>query len=191
MIYSLYQNERINLMIKSYPTLDKLEQIMATSRGKWYITAPNREGYKTLSILWENTSSNITDAASERSLLLAALIITNSEDAPVQPLAIEDPNLDIRNIMKDTHIYIIPNDRSDNELDDDDLNYKLNVSIFCDQNRQADHPYLVVLRKLLTVISEQELNDYLEKTFDNVIYGESIFNYCGVINETFTFGQLD
>ena len=57
--------------------------------------------------------------------------------------------------------------------------------------RQAEHPYLVVLKELLTVISEQELNDYLEKTFDNIIYGESIFNYCGVINETFTFGQLD
>ena len=180
-------------MIKSYPTLDKLEHIMATCNGNWYITAPNREGYKTLSILWENTSSNISDAASERSLLLAALIITNSEDAPVQPLAVENPDLylDIRNIVKDTHIYIIPNNRSDNELDDDDLNYKLNVSIFCDQTRQAEHPYLVVLKELLTVISEQELNDYLEKTFDNIIYGESIFNYCGVINETFTFGQLD
>lgn len=167
-------------MTKSYPTLDKLEQIMATCNGNWYITAPNREGYKTLSILWENTSSNITDAASERSLLLAALIINNSEDAPVQPLAIEDPNLylDIRNIVKDTHIYIVPN-------------YDLDVSIFCDQTRQAEHPYLVVLKELLTVISEQELNDYLEKTFDNIIYGESIFNYCGVINETFTFGQLD
>lgn len=167
-------------MTKSYSTLDKLEQHMAASRGDWYITAPNREGYKTLSILWENTSSNITDAASERSLLLAALIITNSEDAPVQPLAIEDPNLylDIHNIMKDTHIYIVPN-------------YDLDVSIFCDQTRQAEHPYLVVLKELLTIISEQELNDYLEKTFDNVIYGESIFNYCGFIGETFTFGQLD
>ena len=167
-------------MTKSYSTLDKLEQIMATCNGNWYITAPNREGYKTLSILWENTSSNITDAASERSLLLAALIITNSEDAPVQPLAIDDPNLylDIHNIMKDTHIYIVPN-------------YDLDISIFCDQTRQAEHPYLVVLRELLTIISEQELNDYLEKTFDNIIYGESIFNYCGVINETFTFGQID
>ena len=167
-------------MTKSYPTLDKLEQIMATCNGNWYITAPNREGYKTLSILWETSSSNITDAASERSLLLATSIITNSEDAPVQPLAIEDPNLylDIHNIMKDTHIYIVPN-------------YDLDVSIFCDQTRQAEHPYLVVLRELLTIISEQELNDYLEKTFDNIIYGESIFNYCGVINETFTFGQID
>ena len=167
-------------MTKSYPTLDKLEQIMATCNGNWYITAPNREGQKTLSILWENTSSNITDAASERSLLLAALIINNSEDAPVQPLAIEDPNLylDIRNIVKDTHIYIVPN-------------YDLDVSIFCDQTRQAEHPYLVVLKELLTVISEQELNDYLEKTFDKIIDGESIFNYCGVINETFTFGQID
>lgn len=167
-------------MTKSYPTLDKLEQHMAASKGSWYITAPNREGYKTLSILWENTSSNITDAAFERSLLLAALIITNSEDAPVQPLAIEDPNLylDIRNIMKDTHIYIVPN-------------YDLDVSIFCDQTRQAEHPYIAVLKELLTVISEQELNNYLEKTFDNTIYGESIFNYCGVINETFTFGQID
>lgn len=153
---------------------------MATCNGNWYITAPNREGYKTLSILWGNTSSNITNAASERSLLLAALIITNSEDAPVQPLAIDDPNLylDIHNIMKDTHIYIVPN-------------YDLDISIFCDQTRQAEHPYLVVLRELLTIISEQELNDYLEKTFDNIIYGESIFNYCGVINETFTFGQID
>lgn len=180
-------------MIKSYPTLDKLEQIMATSRGKWYITAPNHDGYKTLSLLWENTSSNITDVTSERSLLLAALIITNSEDAPVQPLAVEDTNLylDIRNIVKDTHIYIIPNDRSDNELDDDDLNYKLNISIFCDQTRQTQHPYLTVLKELLTVISEQELNDWLEKTFDNTIYGDSILNYCGFVNETFTFGQLD
>lgn len=167
-------------MTKSYPTLDKLEQIMAACNGNWYITAPNRDGYKTLSILWETSSSNITDAASERSLLLAALIITNSEDAPVQPLAIEDPNLylDIRNIMKDTHIYIVPN-------------YDLDVSIFCDQTRQAEHPYLVVLKELLTVISEQELNDYLEKTFDNTIYGDSILNYCGFVNETFTFGQLD
>ena len=179
-------------MTKSYPTLDKLEQIMATCNGNWYITAPNREGYKTLSILWENTSSNITDAASERSLLLATLIITNSEDAPVQPLAIEDPNLylDIRNIVKDTHIYIVPNDRSDDELNDN-LNYKLNVSIFYDQTRQAQHPYLAVLKELLTVISEQELNDWLEKTFGNTIYGDSIFNYCGLVGDTFTFGQLD
>ena len=174
-------------MTKSYPTLDKLAQHMAASRGSWYITAPNCEGYKTLSILWENTSSNISDAASERSLLLAALIITNSEDAPVQPLAIEDPNLylDIRNIVENTNIYIIPDN------DKDDLNYKLDVSIFCDQTRQAEHPYLAVLKELLTVISEQELNDYLEKTFDNIIYGKSIFNYCGLVGDIFTFGQLD
>ena len=174
-------------MTKSYPTLDKLEQHMAASRGSWYITAPNCEGYKTLSILWENTSSNISDAASERSLLLAALIITNSEDAPVQPLAVENPNLylDIRNIVENTNIYIIPDN------DKDDLNYKLDVSIFCDQTRQAEHPYLAVLKELLTVISEQELNDYLEKTFDNIIYGESIFNYCGLVGDIFTFGQLD
>lgn len=167
-------------MTKSYPTLDKLEQHMAASRGTWYVTAPNSEGYKTLSLLWENTSSNISDAASERSLLLAALIITNSEDAPVQPLAVENPDLylDIRNIVENTNIYIIPD-------------YELNISIFCDQTRQTEHPYRTVLRELLTVISEQELNDWLEKTFDNTIYGESIFNYCGVINETFTFGQLD
>lgn len=167
-------------MTKSYPALDKLEQHMAASKGSWYITAPNSDGYKTLSILWETTSSMISDAKSERSLLLAALIITNSEDAPVQPLAVEDPNLylDIRNIVENTNIYIIPD-------------YELNISIFCDQTRQAEHPYLVVLRELLTIISEQELNDYLEKTFDNIIYGESIFNYCGVINETFTFGQID
>ena len=176
-------------MTKSYPTLDKLEQHMSASRGSWYVTAPNSEGYKTLSILWENTSSMIGDAASERSLLLAALIITNSEDAPVQPLAVEDPNLylDIRNIVENTNIYIIP----DNNSDDDDLNYKLDVSIFCDKTRQTQHPYLTVLRKLLTVVSEQELNDYLEKTFDNIIYGESIFNYCGLLGNTFTFGQLD
>lgn len=175
-------------MTKSYPTLDKLEQHMAASRGSWYVTAPNCEGYKTLSILWENTSSNISDAASERSLLLAALIISNSEDAPVQPLALEDTSLylNIRNIVKGTNIYIIPDDEPDNDLD-----YKLNVSIFCDQNRQAEHPYLAVMKELLTVISEQELNDYLEKTFDNIIYGESIFNYCGLVGDTFTFGQLD
>ena len=175
-------------MTKSYPTLDKLEQIMATCNGNWYITAPNSEGYKTLSILWENTSSMIGDAKSERSLLLAALIITNSEDAPVQPLAVEDPNLylDIRNIVENTNIYIIP----DND-DEDDLDYKLDVSIFCNQTRQTQHPYLTVLKELLTVISEQELNDYLEKTFDNIIYGESIFNYCDLVGDTFTFGQLD
>lgn len=167
-------------MTKSYPTLDKLEQHMAASRGSWYVTAPNREGYKTLSILWKTSSSNITDAASERSLLLAALIITNSEDAPVQPLAVENPDLylDIRNIMKDTHIYTVPD-------------YDLDISIFCDQTRQTQHPYLTVLKELLTVISEQELNDWLEKTFDNTIYGDSILNYCGFVNETFTFGQID
>lgn len=167
-------------MTKSYPTLDKLEEQMAKYKGNWYITAPNSDGYKTLSILWETTSSMISDAKSERSLLLAALIITNSEDAPVQPLAVEDPNLylDIRNIVENINIYIIPD-------------YELNISIFCDQTRQTEHPYRTVLRKLLTVISEQELNDWLEKTFDNTIYGDSILNYCGFVNETFTFGQID
>lgn len=40
-------------------------------------------------------------------------------------------------------------------------------------------------------IKSQLDNDILEKTFDNIIYGESIFNYCGLVGDTFTFGQLD
>ena len=78
-------------MTKSYPTLDKLEEQMAAMEGTWYITAPNSEDYKTLSLLWYNSSSNITNVLSERSVLLAALILTSSPDA--QSLLIENPCL--------------------------------------------------------------------------------------------------
>ena len=165
-------------MTKSYPTLDKLEEQMAAMEGTWYITAPNSEDYKTLSLLWYNSSSNITNVLSERSVLLAALILTSSPDA--QSLLIENPCLytKLSTIVEDTNIYIIP---------DADTNDKPDISIFCDQTRQADHPYITVLDEVLTVISEQELNDYLEKSFETSIYGNSILNYCDYVGNILTF----